>query len=285
MGIAESLFVDLAKATALQWGPTPEHMYFYRSPTLTIVEFFVEEMACVFLFLLCKSFYADAVLRKPPRAKASSNFESALGMFFLFCWVSQVIFKSLRPNAIIQLMWILMPCHIFTLLWAFIFLSNPSSGNYNLCVYLASFMVACHWGPVGGIIAPDWTDHQFKLENYVFVLHHTALALVPFYWAARYELLPLTKKFVFHVVWVASSVLLGPHAIVAYVSGLNLMYNLYPPPALRRLALFDHQYYRFVVIAMLILLIFVCYGVIGAFGRFVKWASKKSHTKNKKKTV
>ena len=248
----ETGFVAVVSELGLKWGPTPFDLFFYRPPWLHIVEFVVFHLFCIFCHKLAPRFYHDNVTRKPLVGKPKSNFDAFLGVMYLVCWLSQLLLKAMRPNALIQLCWLFMPCHLITLLWAYIFLSKPQARNYHYCVYLASLATAFHWGPTSAAAFPDFEDHQYPIEGVMFIIHHGLLVLTPIYFAARYEILKLDFKFLCHLTMVATLINVGPYTLISYITGLNLNYHLYPPPKLVNTPVFSTIYYRFIVIAGLI---------------------------------
>jgi hypothetical protein len=273
---------------------TDRQLFFYRSPFMHVFEFVVFHLFVYTAYLLCRGYLdqhvpparmvsipvaarhkktdddapgdgADAtVVKMAPQQKLirdpfrrslpRSLLNKLFGYTLLLCFTSQVVLKAIRPQPLVQLCWLTMPCHVITLVWVYILLQPKGNGNYRLCVYLASVITGCHWGPVGAAASPDWSDHQYKIEGKIFVVHHGLLVLMPFYFAARYDLLPFTFKYVCHVTWVATLVNVCGYTLLSYVSGLNVNYHLHPPPKLMKLPMFDTPFYRFYVIGILILL-------------------------------
>lgn len=250
--------VALCERTGLYWGPNSRDLFFYRPPANHIVEFVIFHLFVLVLYLLTPSYYRDAVTnpqRKLQESKPRSSLDTILGATYFFCWLFQIVLKSMRTMPLVQLCWMFMPCHLITLLWVYVFLySSPSTKNFRLCVYLASLATAFHWGPVSAALFPDWSDHKFVVERYVFVLHHGLLVVTPYYFAIRYGLLPFTRDFLIHATWVATFINVGPYTIISYITGLNVNYHLYPPPKLMTLAVFATPYYRYYVIGILVVL-------------------------------
>lgn len=247
-------FVGACEATGLYWGPTDPSLFWYQQPWVHIVEFVVFHLFCYFCHRLAPTFFEDNVTRKVARAKPTSTIDTILGLTYMACWVFQVVLKALRPQPLIQLCWMFMPCHVITVVWVYIFLSPNNKKNYHYLVYLATLITAFHWGPTSAAMFPDWGDHQYKIEGYFFLLHHSMLVLTPVYWATRYEIIPMSFKFMAHATMVATFINVGPYTIISYITGLNLNYHLYPPPKLMNLAVFKTQAYRVYVIGILILL-------------------------------
>ena len=245
----------LCDRTGLRWGPTTDRsLFFFRSPFMHVVEFVVFHVFVYITYKLSEGYFAASYGKGRGKGMPRSLLNTVLGIIFFLCWVSQVYLKAVRPNPLVQLCWLAMPCHLITLLWVYILLSPPSKRNYRLCVYLASMITGCHWGPTSAAASPDWSDHQYPVEGYIFVLHHGLLVAMPVYFAARFELLPLTFRYVWHVTWVATLINVNAYTLLSYISGLNINYHLYPPIKLIKLPIFDTPFYRFYVIAALIVL-------------------------------
>ena len=272
----EKGFVELCQRTGMRWGPNgQENLFWYRPPWLHVVEFVVFHTFVYALRRQCKSYFRDAVERPPPREKPSSRLDQVLGLLYLACWVFQITLKALRPQPLIQLCWMLMPCHLITLVWVYVLLSPPRLANMNLLVYLASLCSAYHWGPTSAAAVPDWGDHQFVIEGYFFVLHHGLLLLTPVYFAARYGLLPFTWQFLAHATWVATLINVGPYTVLSYLSGLNINYHLYPPPRLMTQPVFATIYYRFIVVGLLVVATVVCYFCIDGAGYVLRGITRR----------
>lgn len=247
---AEAL-VALCDATGLRWGPNPRSLFWNRPPELHIAEFIIFHLIIWTLYRCSRGFYTSVVVKPRPTVNRESNVDLFIGLTFALCWFSQLIFKALRKQPLVQMCWMFMPCHLITLIWIYVCLSKGRS-NYNFCVYLATLASVYHWGPVSAAVFPDWGDHKFWLEGPIFALHHGMLVAMPFYWALRYRLLPLSWGFVCHMTWVAMFVNCGFYTLISYLSGLNVNYMLYPPPKVALWGLLNTPYYRFNVIALLI---------------------------------
>lgn len=248
-----SAFVGLCESTGLRWGPNPRDLFFYRSPEMHLVEWVVFHAFVYVLYRMNRGYYSRITSSATKESMPRSWFNVTIGALYLLCWIFQVVLKASRPNPLVQLCWLFMPCHLITLVLVYVFLwSSPSRGNFRRCVYLASLATAFHWGPVSAAVFPDWSDHQFPMEGQMFFLHHGLLVLTPFYFAARYGLVPFDLPFLTHATWVATLINVGPYTLISYLSGLNVNYHLYPPPKLMKLAIFATQWYRFYVIAVLI---------------------------------
>lgn len=251
--IVVELFLCLCENTGLRWGPSSRDQFFFRPPQLHLVEFAVFHVFVYVLYRITPSYCRDVITTPLRVSMPASWLNRAIGAVYLACWLFQVFVKAVRPTPLVQLCWLFMPCHLITLVWVYVFLySSPQKKNYWTCVYLASMATAFHWGPVSAALFPDWSDHQFKIEGTVFVVHHGLLVLTPLYFAVRYQLLPFTWRFLVHATWVATLINVGPYTLISYLSGLNLNYHLYPPPKVSKMWIFATPYYRFYVILALI---------------------------------
>ena len=259
--------------TGLRWGPNPRSLFWYRPAVFHVLEFFVMHLALLLLYFATKSFYRREVLRRPPTRNPDSTLDLVLGTVLMLCWLSQVVFKALRPNPIVQLCWLAMPCHLITLIWTYVLLTKGQN-NWPQVVYYATLACVYHWGPVSAAMFPDWNDHVFKaVEGPVFLVHHGILVAMPFYWALRYELQPLTWRFIGHFTLVATFTNVGIYTLLSYVSGINVNYMLYPPPKVAHWPFLDTPYYRFYVIGLLIVLsiaLWLVLRVVNAFGRLFR---------------
>jgi hypothetical protein len=269
---AGELLKQFCEATGLRWGPNPAHLFWYRPPAFHVVEFILFHLFVYLCFKLSKEWYAKNVTGKRPVLNPHSTLDLALGSILMICWLSQVVFKALRPNALVQLCWLAMPCHLITLLWCYVLLSKGRK-NYRECVYLATLAGLYHWGPVSAALFPDWNDHVFKrAEGLVFVVHHGLLCLMPFYWAFRYDLVPMSWRFSWHYTALATFINIDIYTLLSYVSGLNVNYHLYPPPKVMHWPFLNTVYYRFNVIAALIIISPILYlmcRIVNGIGRLV----------------
>ncbi|KAH9600693.1 Transmembrane protein 164 [Trypanosoma melophagium] len=273
--VAADWLYTLCQKTGQAWGPNgAEMLFWFRSPKVHIFEFVVLHIFILFCFRASWGYFSKmckSERRGVSRGRSTkSGINNFIGIFFLFLWVLQVLFKSLRPQPFVQLGWLLMPCHLITLIWAFVFLRQKES-QYALNVYLATLAADYHWGPTAASLVPDFGDHQYRIENYFFVLHHGLLLIMPFYFSARYELLPMNLKHLLHVTGVATLVNIGPYTLFSYVSGLNLNYMLYPPPKLWGIFPFTSKAYRFYIIAILIGFTVAFHVFISETGGGIKW--------------
>jgi hypothetical protein len=236
---AEQL-VAFTNATGQAWGVTSYENFWYRSPQLHIVEFVVLHLFVLLCFRLSHGYFAEVVTARRPTVNPKSLLDQLLGVALVACYVAQIGLKGLRPNPLVQVFWMVMPCHLITLVWAYVLLSQGSK-NYHFCVYLATMCGAFHLGPVAASALPDLSDHQYFIEGPLFYAHHALLVVMPFYYAARYGLLPLTPRFIAQATAIGSFMNFGPYTVLSYVTGLNINYNLHPPP---KLAKFTDVSYR-----------------------------------------
>ncbi|CUG90599.1 transmembrane protein, putative [Bodo saltans] len=268
---ATDALVSFCDATGLAWGPNQRDLFFYRPPALHVAEFVIFHAFVCVVFMMVPGYFRSVVPSASVQSMPKSWLNRAFGWIFLGCWLFQVVLKAMRPRPLVQLCWMFMPCHLITLAWVYVFLySGPRQRNYRFCVYLVSMVSAFHWGPTSAAMFPDWSDHQFKIEGSIFILHHGMLVLMPIYFAARYGLLPFTRNFLLHATWVATLINVGPYTLISYVSGLNVNYHLYPPPKLMSLAVFATPYYRFYVVGLLVLMTIGFYCGIVVLGRLCK---------------
>jgi hypothetical protein len=273
--VATSAFVSACERTGLAWGPNPPELFFYRPAALHLVEFVLFHLFVFLLYRTVPNFFRQTVASPKQLGMPTSVFNRMCGWIFLGCWLFQLLLKGMRPRPLVQLCWLFMPCHLITLTWVYVLLySTPQRKNFRFCVYLISMVSAFHWGPTSAALFPDWSDHQFKIEGSIFVLHHGLLVLMPVYFAARYGLLPFTRPFLLHATWVATLINVGPYTVISYISGLNVNYHLYPPPKLMKLAVFATPYYRFYVIGILVFMTIGFYLSIVGLGKLTRALSQ-----------
>merc|ERR1711916_77402 len=98
------------------------------------------------------------------RTNPDSVIDVLLGTVLALCWMSQIVFKALRPSPLVQMCWLAMPCHLITMVWVYVLLTKGKR-NWNQCVYLATLASVYHWGPVSAAMFPDWNDHKFWIEG------------------------------------------------------------------------------------------------------------------------
>lgn len=240
------VLVSFYEATGSKWGVVTRNEAFFQPPKLHIVL-----LAAVLTFAIAwgrraRRYRTEAIARLATRGAGWSTkcpINTAIAYTLLACFAAQVYSKGSRPKPLVQLGWLLMPCHMTTLVWAYIFLRQRPEHYGNNC-YIASLLVDWAYNPLGALLSPDKRDHQFPFEGTVFLLHHVLLALLPVYYAARYHTEALSGQHVMHLVWV--SVLLNYYVRtpIAFFLGLNLGYMLSPPPVAGLPQLFHSIYYR-----------------------------------------
>lgn len=302
-----------AERTGLSWGVTPRPLFWYRPADLHVVEFVLFHAFVLVLFFMSRNFLSRYMSNPKSfhQIIQLDAFDRMVGAILFACWMSQVVLKAIRPNALIQMWWLIMPCHLITLAWCHILLNGdlhaelPSltdtDGNAksmttqlaakrsllvrmkasDQCRWIATLIATYHWGPAGAAAIPDWTDHQYRIEGFIFVLHHGLLVLLPFYFAAKFGFLSASLDFFLHSTWIATWVNVGPYTVASYLTGLNVNYHLCPPPKLLKMGFFQSIYYRFYVVLALIVLSLLCRFGISFVGWFlirlpVQWVWRKA---------
>ncbi|ORC88203.1 uncharacterized protein TM35_000182600 [Trypanosoma theileri] len=283
--VAADWLSAFCEKTGQAWGPNgSEKLFWYRSPKVHIFEFLVLHLFVFFCFRASRGYFTN-ITKYEGRGEVSrgrstkGRLNKLLGIIFLFLWVLQLIFKALRPTPFVQMGWLLMPCHLITLIWAFVLLRQKES-EYALNVYLATLAADYHWGPAAASLVPDFGDHQYRIESYFFVFHHGLLLIMPFYFSARYELLPMNLKHLLHVTAVAVVVNICLYTLISYISGLNVNYMLYPPPKLWGVFPFTSKAYRFYIIAILMGCTVVFHVIISKSGDIIKWILSRGRKRN-----
>ncbi|EAN98430.1 hypothetical protein C3747_204g39 [Trypanosoma cruzi] len=281
--------VAVCRHTGQAWGPNAaEKLFWFRPPKVHVFEFVVLHVFVWCCFRASWGYRSRAwryTCRISRGKSTKSLLNKLLGVFFLLCWACQVLLKISRPHPFVQIGWMLMPCHLFTLLWAAVLLRTGPS-QYPENVYLATLAADYHWGPTAALASPDWGDHQYKFESYFFMVHHGLLFIMPFYFAVRYDLLPMTRSHLLHATALATLVNIGFYTPYSYISGLNVNYMLYPPPKLMHVFPFKYVAYRFYIIAFLIVLTSAFHAFISNFGKGARWLlsqGKNTHTAFNKK--
>jgi hypothetical protein len=264
------------------YGPHTHDEFWHQSPCIHVILFFLLNAFCLVLYLASRSFVQSTLLKetaedrkihKPFRSYVDIAMASALAL----CLGSQVVFKAVRPSPLVQLCWLFMPCHLFTMTWIYILL-QPNRGS-RWCRYLATLLATFHWGPVGAAAKPDWSDHQFWIEGPIFFVHHILLVGLPFYFAVRYGLLPMSTKYFLHSTFVATIVNVSPYVFISFTSGLNVNYSLIPPPLGKKAVELSggwlmHRFYRPYVVFWLIVLSLFFRVLVGGFGAVVNGACR-----------
>ncbi len=253
----------LAQHTGQRWGIVPDPTLFWFRPA----GFHVFESLVIFPFLyfLWRRYGVSCVhrllgnpqQRRVTRDSGGDAYFSAskpalmmdyfLGTILAVCWLAQVFFKASRPNPLVQLFWMCVPCHLITVAWAYALLSPPSWRNYQTCRFLAALLSMSSWGGVMASLFPDWSDHQYRIEGFMFYLHHGALLVMPHYWAAKHGMIRLRADLFWTYIVVALGINFFVYTPLSYVSGVNINYNLYPHLGMKHRT----QWYRFLVPAVL----------------------------------
>ncbi|KPI88499.1 hypothetical protein ABL78_2395 [Leptomonas seymouri] len=225
-----------AAHTGLKWGVMPSSHYWFQPPKVHVGLFALAMVFCVALRSLSRGFRSSAIAQLLSRGAGRSLRCSAntfIACLLMICLGAQVYTKGSRPKPLVQLAWLLMPCHIFTGLWVWILL-HGSPQSYGRNCYLATLMVDWLWGPVAAALRPDWGDHRFLWESYIFATHHGLLLLLPFYYAVRYDTLGLSWPHIFHMTWVPTLINFALFCPYGLFVGLNVNYQLAPPPLGRK---------------------------------------------------
>ncbi|KAK7196444.1 TMEM164 family [Novymonas esmeraldas] len=221
----------IASRTGLRWGVMPKRQYWFQSPKLHVVLCALAMIFCVVLYRQSRGFRAGAVARLTARGRGRSlrcPLNKLIAYVLMLCMAGQVVAKLSRPKPLVQLGWLLMPCHIFTACWIHLFLRDAPR-HYGRGCYLASLLVDWMWSPLGALAQPDWGDHQYFWEGHMFFVHHALLVLLPVYFAARYDTLGLDWAHVCHFTWLPTFVNFAVFVPCALLLGLNVNYQLSPP--------------------------------------------------------
>lgn len=221
-----------AQATGLRWGVMTRSQYWFQPPKVHVGLFVVMIAFCAVLHRYSRGFKSKAIAQLAAKGVGRSvrcPINTLIAFILTVCFCAQVYTKGSRPKPLVQLAWLLMPCHIFTLVWVYIFV-HDSPQHYGRNCYLASLMMDWLWAPIGAAVQPDWGDHRHFWEGYMFFVHHGLLLALPFYYAARYDTLRLSWPHLLHLTWVPTFVnfaFFGPYGLFI---GLNVNYQLAPPP-------------------------------------------------------
>lgn len=282
--LAVHTLVAICEATGLRWGVTPRPLYFYQSPSLHIFIFAMGVTFCYAFYLNSRNFRAGAIRRLRTLGAGRSvkcPINTAIAAILIGCLATQVAAKASRPKPLIQLGWLLMPCHILTAVWVYIFLHNKPS-DFGSCCYLGTLTVDVLWGPLAALASPDMGDHQFRIEGTIFVLHHSLLVLLPFYFAIRYNTLGMSWQHLWHLTWVCTTYKLVFSTPYALLTGMNLNYMLYPPTVRFAPAILKSVYYRPAYIAIFMLFSVMCNVIVRFVAKMVrKVMSQVQHLKRK----
>lgn len=246
-------------STAGQWGPTPPELLWFRPPELHVVESIFFVTMTYLLFRLSRKSVARQKAALVFKERKPNWLDKTFAVIFCLCWVTQLVFKAMRPSPFIQMCWLLMPCHLITLTWPILLWRKMSSRD---AIHIATLLASVGWGPCSAAAFPDWSDHQFRLEGKVFVVHHAMLCLMPFYFAARFGLMRPSIALVMQSVGVSAFVNTILYAVVGNFTGLNLNYQIYPPKVfLASRTILATPYYRIPTVSGLAVLTVFFHGI------------------------
>lgn len=245
-----------------EWGATtgisgPDVIWF-RPAELMVVELVLMNLL---YFLVLRRLRNWKMPSLPiPKRLDPSIFEAICGLILVACAICQVFFKILRPSPLLQVLWLVMPCHLHTYAWIYVLLTTTSPSAFSRRRLVVSVLLGCHWAPASGVF-PDFSDQRIWLEPYVFILQHALLILLPYYWAVRYGVLPLSVPLVARTWSVAFFQHFMLFPVVSCLSGLNMNYFFRGPPHSLDLWPFTTIYFRFKTTLVLMILTFVFSGL------------------------
>ncbi|CBZ25153.1 conserved hypothetical protein [Leishmania mexicana MHOM/GT/2001/U1103] len=233
--IVPDLFADvltvIGDRTGMSWGVMPAHQYWFQPPKLHVVLCAAALLFCRVLHRQSRGFRSAAISRLATAGVGRSlkcPINRLIAYILMVCFAVQGLTKASRPKPFVQLGWLLMPCHLFTGMWIYIFMRDRPH-QYGSGCYLASLLVDWVWSPLGALVQPDWDDHQYLWEGYIFFLHHALLLLLPLYFVARYDTLGLDRAHLYHLTWVSTFANFAVLAPCGLLLGLNVNYQLAPP--------------------------------------------------------
>ncbi|EPY33420.1 hypothetical protein STCU_02227 [Strigomonas culicis] len=178
-------------------------------------------LTCTLLYQQSKGFAARAKAALGARGVGWSvrcPINTAISMVLLLCFASQVYAKGSRAQPLIQLGWLLMPCHVITLVWTWVFL-HQGPQHYATNCYLATLFLDWWWSPLAALLVPDRSDHVFPFESTIFRVHHGLLIGLPFYYALRYHTLGLSRAHVCHLTLIPVLISFGIFTVYALFTG------------------------------------------------------------------
>lgn len=270
---AVSLLQKLANKTGLAWGPTATRLFWFQSPAIHIFLFVVMNFfALTFLYQRSKGFRGITISRiaaVSPKCSFKCPLNTLAGVVLLGCFGAQVYFKSMRAQPLIQLGWLLMPCHLMTLSWAYVLL-RQSALKYAENCFITTMLIDFAWAPLGAVLFPDQSDHQFSAEAFLFTFQHWMLLLLPIYAAARYHSVGVDRVHTYYIACNAILLYFGFYTIFSILTGLNLGYMLYPPPLGNFCSSTYHPWYRPVLTVILILSSLVANVVLRQIGASIR---------------
>ncbi|CAM42156.1 conserved hypothetical protein [Leishmania braziliensis MHOM/BR/75/M2904] len=275
--IVPDVIADVLKATGdrtgMRWGVMPAHQYWFQSPKLHVVLYVVAVVFCAVLHRQSRGFRSAAIRRLSMAGLGRSlkcPINKLIAYMLMVCLAVQGFTKASRAKPFVQLGWLLMPCHLFTGMWIYV-LMRDRPHHYGSGCYLASLLVDWVWSPLGALAHPDWGDHQYLWEGYVFLLHHGVLLLLPLYFVARYDTLGLDWAHLCHLTWVSTLFNFAFLAPCGLLLGLNVNYQLAPPrlssraPTVVKTAL-----YRPALIPVFVALSIIANIVVRLLGRIIR---------------
>eukprot|EP00796_Vickermania_ingenoplastis_P001280 gene1280-735_t len=252
---AEEALVRLGQHTGMRWGPSTHRQYWFQPPKVHLFLFVVMNFLMAgFLHHISRGFRGRALGRVGAvcaRSSLQSRLNTVLSVLLMSCLAANAVAKLDRPHPWIQVGWLLMPCHLMSATWAYLLMRQSREAYPNSC-YLATLMLDWSWAPLLAVAYPDCSDHRHRWESYVFALQHALLLILPVYYAARYHTLGLHWKHVCHFTWIPIVINFGVYTPYALLTGLNLNYMLYPPVAAWSQRLFVNEWYRAVMVPLLI---------------------------------
>ncbi|GET87328.1 hypothetical protein, conserved [Leishmania tarentolae] len=229
--VVADIFTMMGDNTGMRWGVMPSHQYWFQPPKLHLVLSAVALLFCTVLHRQSRGFRSAAISRLGITGVGRSlkcPINRLIAYILIVCLAAQGFIKASRPKPFVQLGWLLMPCHIFTGMWIYIFMCDRPH-QYGRGCYLASLLVDWVWCPLGALVQPDWNDHQYPWEGSIFFLHHGLLILLPLYFAIRYDTLRIDWAHLYHLTWVPMLVNFAFLAPCGLFLGLNVNYQLAPP--------------------------------------------------------
>ena len=271
----------LSTHTGLRWGPTERVLFFYRKPVIHAFELIVFQIF-IFGFYRMSAGYVAGVVSHAPRSMPTSNVNRCIGAIMLALWISEVFMHIVRDVPVLLQPHEMLPQQVASLSWVYVFLiAKPREKNYYLCVYIASLLSGTLWIPLSSLISLDVHNSSHVVEFVILVANHVLRVLVPLYFAARYELLPLTVHYLIHVCWVVIFMNANVYTLASYVTGLNVNYQLFPPLTHSKQPVFDTPFYRFYGAVAVVFLILLCRVSIGVGGWFLHAAAVLQSRRNK----
>eukprot|EP00033_Pygsuia_biforma_P000874 GCRY01001013.1.p1 GENE.GCRY01001013.1~~GCRY01001013.1.p1 ORF type:complete len:289 (+),score=35.12 GCRY01001013.1:117-983(+) len=230
-------------------------LWWYRPPLLHAWEWVVWNMFIGSLFCLWLSCAksGDGSKSKADR-RQRTTFDIACGVLSVFFLIIQVVFKLQR--GLMDLVWMIMPCHLYTLTLAVVVLSKSKKWSNIILTYMFVFV----WAPLSALAFPDSSDFTHPAEVPVQKVHHFFIVLVPLYLVAcgRYALVKNHLSMFTFSVASGCFLILDVHLAASYFSCLNINYQMSPPPLPPALTQMMGPFFRFVIFPFLVLLCIIC---------------------------